>query len=220
MAAGALASPVVPGSAQTGGAAQGVTKAQYERWKTELSNWGRWGRDDQTGAMNLVTPAKRRQAAALVKDGVSVSLARDVDTEKAVDNPQPYERQMLAIGADRFGVAFHGVAHTHLDSLAHINYDGVFYNGYTPDAGAVMKAGGHSRNSIVNLKDGIFTRGVLIDIPRLKGVPYLEPGTVITRQDVEAFEKFAGLKVVPGDAVFIRTGRWRSEEHTSELQSQ
>ena len=201
-----LAVAAAPGSAQTG--ARTIPKAEYDRWKAELSNWGRWGKDDQIGAMNLVTPAKRRQAAALVKEGVSVSLARDVDTEKAVDNPQPYERQMLAIGSDRFGVAFHGVAHTHLDSLAHIHYDGVFYNGYKPDQAAVMKANGHARNSIVNLKNGIFTRGVLIDIPRMKGVPYLEPGTIITRQDVEAFEKLAGIKVTAGDAVFIRTGRW------------
>ena len=137
--------PTAAPSAQSSGAAQAVAKADYDRWKTELSNWGRWGKDDQIGAVNLITPAKRRQAAALVKDGFSVSLARDVDTEKAVDNPQPYERQMLAIGSDRFGVAFHGVAHTHLDSLAHINYDGVFYNGYKPDPAAVMKAGGHAR---------------------------------------------------------------------------
>ena len=113
--------PAIAPSAQSGAAGQSVTKSDYDRWKTELSNWGRWGKDDQIGAVNLITPAKRRQAAALVKEGFSVSLARDVDTEKAVDNPQPYERQMLAIGSDRFGVAFHGVAHTHLDSLAHIN---------------------------------------------------------------------------------------------------
>ena len=195
-------------SAQSGGTAPPVARAEYERWKTELSNWGRWGRDDEIGAVNLITPAKRRQAAALVTEGVSVSLARDVDTEKAIDNPEPYERQMLALGSDRFGVAFHGVAHTHLDSLAHINYDGVFYNGYEPDPAAVMKAGGHARNSIINLKNGIFTRGILIDIPRLKGVPYLEPGTPVYVRDIEAWEKFAGVKVSPGDALFIRTGRW------------
>ena len=195
-------------SAQSGGAAPPVARAEYERWKTELSNWGRWGRDDEIGAVNLITPAKRRQAAALVTEGVSVSLARDVDTEKAIDNPEPYERQMLALGSDRFGVAFHGVAHTHLDSLAHINYDGVFYNGYEPDPDVVMKAGGHARNSIINLKNGIFTRGILIDIPRLKGVPYLEPGTPVYVRDIEAWEKFAGVKVSPGDALFIRTGRW------------
>jgi len=203
-----VASASATRSLQSSGPGQTISKAQYDRWKTELSNWGRWGTNDQIGAVNLITPAKRRQAAALVTEGFSVSLARDVDTEKAVDNPQPYERQMLAIGSDRFGVAFHGVAHTHLDSLAHINYDGVFYNGYTPDVDAVMKAGGHARNSIVNLKNGIFTRGILIDIPRLRGVPYLEPGTPIYVQDIEAWEKVARVKVGPGDALFIRTGRW------------
>lgn len=187
--------------------APSVTKADFDRWKSELSNWGRWGKEDQIGALNLITPAKRRQAASLVRDGVSVSLARDADTEKAVDNPDPYEHRMLEIGSDRIAVTHHGVAHTHLDSLAHIHYDGVFYNGYKPDPDAVMK-NGHTRNSIANLKNGIFTRGVLVDLPRLKGVPYLEPGTPIYASDIEAWEKMAGVKVGPGDALFIRTGRW------------
>ncbi len=184
-----------------------TTRAQFERWKTELSNWGRWGKDDQIGALNLITPAKRRQAAALVRDGVSVSLSRDADTVKAIDNPDPFEHSMLTSGTDRMGMIPHGVAHTHLDSLAHINYDGVFYNGYKPDNDAVMKSG-HTRNSIINLKNGIFTRGILVDLPRLKGVPYLEPGTPITPQDIEAWEKFANVKVTAGDALFLRTGRW------------
>ena len=114
---------------------------------------------------------------------------------------------MIEIGTDRYGVVPHGVAHTHLDSLAHIHYDGVFYNGYKPDADSVMK-NRHTRNSIINLKNGIFTRGILIDLPRLKGVPYLEPGTPIYAQDIEAWEKIAGVKVSAGDALFIRTGRW------------
>jgi kynurenine formamidase len=189
------------------GKGQSVSRADFERWKKELSNWGRWGNDDQIGALNLITPAKRRQAASLVKEGISVSLSRDADTEKAIDNPDPFEHRMLAIGADRMGIVPHGVAHTHLDSLAHIHDEGVFYNGYKPDADSVMK-GGHTRNSILNLKNGIFTRGVLIDLPRLKGVPYLEPGTPIYAQDIEAWEKIAGVKVSAGDALFIRTGRW------------
>jgi len=106
-----------------------VSAEQYQRWKTELSNWGRWGKDDEIGALNLITPAKRRQAAALVKEGVSVSMAADTDTEKAVDNPNPYEVTMQGIGSDRIAINYHGIAHTHLDSLAHINEQGVFYNG-------------------------------------------------------------------------------------------
>ena len=184
-----------------------VTPEQYERWKKELSNWGRWGKEDQLGALNLITPAKRKQAAALVKEGVSVSMAADADTVKAVDNPNPYELKMLSIGSDEIAVNYHGIAHTHLDSLAHINDKGVFYNGYKPDPAKVLQQG-HEKNSIHNVKNGIFTRGILIDIPRLKGVPYLEPGTPIYVEDLEAWEKKAGVKVGPGDALFVRAGVW------------
>jgi kynurenine formamidase len=198
----------VPAPQRAGGLSHTVTKAQYEAWKKELSNWGRWGKNDEIGTINLITPAKRKQAAALVKEGFSVSLAADPDTEKAVDNPQPYEHQMQGIGSDRWGVSFHGIAHTHLDSLAHINDAGVFFNGYKPDPEEIKKANGHSKNSIHNLKNGVFTRGILIDIPRLKGVPYLEPGTPIYVEDLEAWEKQAGVKVGPGDALFVRAGVW------------
>lgn len=194
--------------AQSGGSNHNVTKADLDRWKTELSNWGRWGKDDQIGTLNLITPAKRKQAATLVKEGFSVSLARDAMTEKAVDVPNPYEHTMLGIGGDKIAMGIHGVGNTHLDSLGHVYYDGVTYNGYAPKEAEVMKAGGHARNSIYTVKNGIFTRGVLIDIPRLKGVKYLEPGTPIYVEDVEAWLKQAGLKIMPGDALFLRTGRW------------
>src|SRR4029450_9002307 len=183
------------------------SEADYDRWKKELSNWGRWGKDDQIGALNLITPEKRKRAAALVKDGVSVSLAADADTVKAVDNPNPYEVTMQGIGSDRLPRNYHGITHTHLDSLAHINANGVFYNGYTPDQDQVVKQG-HPKNSIHNVKNGIVTRGILIDMPRLKGVPYLEPGTPIYVEDLEAWEKQAGVKVSAGDALFVRTGVW------------
>jgi kynurenine formamidase len=198
----------VPALQQPGGSRHTVTKEEYEKWKKDLSNWGRWGKDDEIGTLNLITPAKRKQAAALVKEGFSVSLAGDPDTEKAVDNPSPYEHAMQGIGSDRWGVSYHGIAHTHVDSLAHINENGVFYNGYKPDPEAVIKANQHFKNSIHNLKNGVFTRGILIDIPRLKGVRYLEQGTPIYVEDLEAWEKQAGVKVGPGDALFIRTGVW------------
>jgi len=139
---------------QSGATRPTVTPAEYERWKKDLSNWGRWGKEDQIGALNLITPAKRKQAATLVKEGFSVSLASDADTVKAVDNANPYEITMNSIGTDRIAVNYHGITHTHLDSLAHINANGVFYNGYTPDAEAVMKQG-HTKNSIHNVKNGV-----------------------------------------------------------------
>lgn len=187
-----------------------VTKAEFERWKTELSNWGRWGQDDQRGALNLVTPAKRKQAAALVKEGVPVSLAGDVDTEKAVDNDVPYEHVMIQMGpinaSERLAVSYHGYAHTHIDALAHRFFDGKMWNGFSREE--VTQEAGAKKNSIYAVREGIFTRGILMDIPRLKGVPYLEPGTRIFVEDLEAWEKKAGVKVSAGDAVFIRTGRW------------
>src|SRR2546425_9457879 len=134
-------------------------------------------------------------------------MSGDLDTEKAVDNPNPFELMMRTIGTDQISVNYHGIAHTHLDSLAHINDNGVFFNGYKPDADTVLKQG-HARNSIHNLKNGILTRGILIDIPRLKGLPYLEPGTPIYVADLEAWEKKAGVKVGAGDALFVRTGVW------------
>src|SRR5262249_3209852 len=82
-------------------------------WKKDLSNWGRWGKDDEIGTLNLITPEKRKQAAGLVKEGFSVSLAGDADTVQAVDNPNPYDWKMLAIGNDSIGVRYHGIAHTH-----------------------------------------------------------------------------------------------------------
>jgi kynurenine formamidase len=205
--AGLLLGQAPTPTAQTSNVRHVVTDAEYQRWKTELSNWGRWGKDDEIGALNLITPARRKRAAALVTDGVSVSLSADADSVQAVDNPSPYDVVMQGISSDRIAVNYHGIAHTHLDSLAHINERGVFYNAYTPDPEAVAK-GRHAKNSIHNVKNGIFTRGILIDIPRLKGLPYLEPGTPIYVEDLEAWEKQAGVKVSAGDALFVRTGVW------------
>ena len=186
-----------------------VTQADVERWKQELTNWGRWGPDDERGTLNLITPEKRTQAAGLVRDGVSVSLARDAETEEAVDNTRPYQVTPLGITADEIRISYHGFIHTHLDFLNH-NFigNGVTYNNYRPDPAAVEREGGHSRNTIHNAKDGVFTRGILIDMARFKNVPYLEPGTAIYIEDLEAWETETGVTVSPGDAVFIRTGRW------------
>jgi kynurenine formamidase len=202
--------PASPAAIAAAGTRPAVTKAEYERWKTELSNWGRWGKEDQLGALNLITPAKRKQAASLVKDGITVSLAGDVNTERAADNGQPYEHVMTSASAsgagDRLAVSFHGYQHTHIDAFAHRFFDGKMWNGF-PFTEVTIE-GGAKKNSIYNLHNGIFTRGILMDMARLKGVPYLEPGTRIFVEDLEAWEKQAGVKVSAGDAVFIRTGRW------------
>ena len=88
-----------------------------------------------------------------------MSMAADVDTVQAIDNPFPYEVKMLGIGQDQIAVRYHGITHSHLDSLAHINDNGVFYNGYKPDADTVAR-NVTQKNSIYNVKNGIFTRGI------------------------------------------------------------
>ena len=189
-----------------------MTAAQYERWQTELTNWGRWGPNDQMGALNLITPAKRRQAASLVKEGLTVSLASNAATLGAPDVPCPVEWSMVtasqSAATDRVAYpCIHGAGTTHIDSLAHIFFSGKMWNGYSAQEN-VTREKGAARNSVLNMKNGIVTRAVLYDIPRLKGVPYLEPGTRIFPADLEAWERKAGVKVGAGDAMLLRWGRW------------
>src|SRR6186713_2611065 len=185
--------------------------AEFDELFKQVSNWGRWGKDDQLGSVNLITAAKRKQALALAKTGVSVSLAHNPLTERAEDNSNPFEHTMLrGNNMDRYAVSYHGYAHSHIDALCHILYKDQTYNGY-PRA-EVNTEKGCTKLGIDNLKNGVITRGILIDIPRLKNVPYLEPGTAIYVEDIEAWEKKAGVKVASGDAVLIRTGRWARRE--------
>ena len=194
-----------------------LTKADVDRMMEELSNWGRWGKEDQLGAINLITPAKRLRAARLVQEGVSVSLARLVEKEEAADNPFPFGHKMLSTGlnntaqfaVDTYTVSYHGHAHTHIDSLGHMFYRGKMYNGISQKE---ITEAGAQKLGISNVKTGIFTRGILVDLPRLKGVPYLEPGTPIYAEDLEAWEEKTGIKVGAGDALLIRTGRWKRRD--------
>jgi len=177
----------------------------------QVKNWGRWGKDDQLGSANLVTVAKRKQAVALVKDGITVSLAHNAITEKAEDVSSPFEHTMLrGNNMDRYAVSYHGYAHSHIDALCHILYKDQTYNGYA--RADVNTEKGCTKLGIDNLKNGIVTRGVLIDIPRLRNLPYLEPGTAVYVEDLEAWEKKAGVKIASGDAIFLRTGRWARRE--------
>ena len=194
-----------------------LTQADVVRLMDELSNWGRWGPNDQLGAANLITSAKRLEASALVTKGITVSLARRLMTEEAEDVPRPFEHRMLGLPdaaaeapfmgtvSDNYNISYHGYSHSHLDALCHIMHDGQMYNGVLQDT---ITANGCATAGIDNLQGGIVTRGVLFDIPRLKRVSYLEPETPIYMEDLEAWEEMAGVTVRPGDAIFIRTGRW------------
>ena len=133
-------------------------------------------------------------------------------TERAADATSPFEHEMTGVGrarafvGDRYSIAYHGYAHSHMDSLCHMAYEGVMYNGFTR-ANDVSEAG-CGKLAILDAKQGIMTKGVLMDIARLKGVDYLEPGTPIYVEDLEAWERQAGVRVEPGDILLVRAGRW------------
>ncbi|WP_157447500.1 cyclase family protein [Chthoniobacter flavus] len=194
-----------------------VTHEDVERWMTELSNWGRWGKEDQLGALNLLTAEKRKAAAAQVHEGVSVSCARDAETKPAPDNGSPFVHEMLLSEAnakspfvtDRFSVVFHGLVHTHLDALCHMSRHGQMYNGF---ARTEITKEGAAKLSVNGIKKGIITRGVLLDLPRSMGVDALRPGMPIYPADLDACLEKEGVKVLPGDAVLIRTGRWKRRD--------
>src|SRR5271163_3666068 len=166
-----------------------------------LSNWGRWGEDDQLGALNLITPEVTAAAAATVRTGRTVSCARALDTVSSADNPAPVAHHMTGtategMGADYFAIASHGFATSHIDALCHIFHEGKLYNGYPAEA---VTAHGATKLGIHQLSAGIVTRGVLLDIPALRGVDALEPGEPIFPEDLEAAEKKADVEVRPGD---------------------
>jgi kynurenine formamidase len=192
-----------------------VTKAQVDKWMKDLSNWGRWGKDDQLGTMNLITDAKRKQAVALAKTGTVVSLAHKpplVAKSQAQSAGAFLEIRLSLLPAafttEEQALAFHGSSFTHIDALCHGDYEGKIYNGY-PLKESVTEAG-CKKLGIDALAGGVVTRGVLIDIPRLRGVSHLEPGTHVYQEDIEAWEKKAGVTISAGDAIFLHTGRWET----------
>src|SRR3954467_4487426 len=198
-----------------------VNKAQVNRWMTELSNSGRWGKDDQLGALNFITPAKRREAMALAKDGVVVSLEQPLkivpkpEETKADGKPHGipfHEIRFKTFPADdpRGNSGFtsdvqeyhvHG-GMTHLDALCHDSSDGRLYNGYALKD-TVNENAGCTKLGLDNLKEGIVTRGVLVDMSRLKRTGAREAGNRVYVEDLEAWEKQTGVKVSPGDALFV-----------------
>jgi kynurenine formamidase len=159
--------------------------------------------------LNLITPDKRRAAAGLVVEGVSVSLGKDVDTVQSVLNPRPAWHVMhleLALPYalhDSVHLPIHGFG-THLDALGHVYFHGQGYNNRAQHQ--VVTNDGLSVNSIYAMREGIFTRGVLLDVAGAAGVDWLAADHLVTPADLEAAERFGGVRVEPGDAIFVHTG--------------
>ena len=192
-----------------------MTTDELARIAGEVRNWGRWGSDDERGALNLITPAKQAAALALASEGTLVSCALPLPVRPAPDNFMPVQHHVLrggdatsseglAFSADYFGIASHGFATTHLDALCHVFSNGKMYNGFEMRE---VRTDGAQKNSIMAGKDGLMSRGVLMDIPGLRGTDWLEPGEAITNADLLAAEERQGVKVEEGDILLIVTGR-------------
>ena len=192
-----------------------------------LSNWGRWGEEDQLGTLNLITPEKTKRATQLVQEGITISCARTIRYDPAPDVPFPPLHYMIESGegwasgdkvssrasaaaVDFFGLIFHGHAITHMDSLAHFFWEGKMYNGRP--AHLVSTSLGATVESIEIVKDSIVTRGVLVDVPMVRGVSWVERGEGVMPEDIEAAEERCGFRVEEGDVLLVRTGQIRRRE--------
>jgi kynurenine formamidase len=186
----------------------------------KLRNWGRWGAADELGTVNFITPAQRKRAAALVSEGVSVSCSRPITTEITADTTvQPMrfmvdsgegrdtdslERVLQRRGAAEFiGMVFHGYTITHIDTPAHYFWNGRMYNGRS--CNLVTSREGAQAEAVDLLRDGVVTRGVLLDVAGLKG-RWLEAGEGVLPEDLEAAETAQDVRVGPGDVLLVRTG--------------
>ena len=205
-------------------AAKVPTEEEVIGYMDSLSNWGRWGPEDQMGTLNLITPEKRKQAAQLVQDGVSISCSRPITTEIAPDVAHQVLRYMINSGegvsadppegtaqrpytAEFIGMVFHSQNITHIDSLAHFSWRGMMYNGRP--ANLVTSMEGAQVHSIDVAHQGIATKAVLLDIARVKGKEWLGPGERVMPEDLEAAEEACGVRVESGDVLLVRTGYYR-----------
>ena len=184
-----------------------------------LSNWGRWGSEDEKGALNLLTPGLIKQAAGLVRSGKVYSLAMPLEAEGPQWPPRHKTWKVTRYGNDPGKgtaddiVTMHSHSGTHIDALCHVWYDDQLYNGF--DAGEHVTSDGATRNAMENVP-AIVGRGLLLDVAGWKGVEYLDLGVAISAADLDATA--ASQNVIPqaGDILLVRTGWMRLFESDRE----
>lgn len=175
------------------------------------SNRGRWGPDDELGTLNYITAEKRLEALRHATLGRVVSIGKDVDVVRSLKNPDPAVHRMLYLAhvepsgsADVLEIAPHGLAVTHMDAIGHANFNGAMYNGRR--AADEVLPSGLRFGSMLKAKDGVVTRGVLLDVAASRNVNWLTDDEGVWPADLDAAERLAGARVTRGDAVFVRVG--------------
>jgi kynurenine formamidase len=195
-----------------------LSAAEFRALYQRVKHMSRQGPADRRGALNNTSPAQVVAAASGVWRGHSVSLAAPVESQVAADNPDPAVHQMthsgtgpvpacgLSFAMDRLAMNIHGNADSHIDALSHVIFDRTLYNGI--DAAAVTAAGA-TELSIEVASGGITGRGLLLDIPRVRGVPWLEPGDHVTADDLITAEAVQEVRIEQGDLLFVGVGHRR-----------
>lgn len=184
------------------------TRADFDRLVETRKNWGRWGADDQRGAINLIDDGKRRAAAALVRSGRLVSLSRPYPKDVAANNPRPAIHYLQRVGQDAldfYGISYHGVASTHLDALCHMWSTEGMWNGRDPNEAFTTE--GFVWGSVEHWQPGIVTRGVLLDVPRHRGVDCVEQDAPVQGWELEEIVAARGIQLTAGDAIVVHSGR-------------
>lgn len=194
------------------------TEQEVRSWIRERRNWGRWGKDDQRGAVNLITPEKRVAAARFVRSGRSVSLSRPFPKEPAPNNAHPaqhymrtHERGRGGFAADYYGISYHGFASTHIDALCHTWDEDGMWNGRDPRREITFD--GATFGAIEHWADGLMTRGVMLDVPRHRGVSCVTFETPVHGWELEDIVTRREIRLEPGDAICVYSAReaWQAE---------
>ena len=191
-------------SSETQSDPQMPTPDEVESWYTDRRNWGRWGADDQKGAINLITPEKSAAAAGLVRTGRKVSMSRVFEPEQHFmrKNPRPGGASSVV---DYYGFIYHGQTITHIDALCHMwDTDGM-WQGRDPDVEVTTR--GATFGTIDAWAEGIITRGVLIDVPRHRGASYVTPDSPVHGWEIDEIARAQGVDVEPGDALLVYSGK-------------
>jgi kynurenine formamidase len=195
-----------------------ISREDFDELFQKVSNWGVWGDEDVRGTLNYITPECVCAAAALVRSGRTVSMAVPINTVAGPDNPHPVSHYMSmafdgdsTLGEPGFSLDFmageiHGDCHTHIDALCHVAYRGRLYNG-KPTSEITTR--GPRLEDITTYAHGVAGRGVLFDMPRFRGVKWLEPGEAVTGEELEKCEKAHGVQLRRGDILVFRTGHHR-----------
>ena len=199
-------------------AARIATKADMRALFDRVSNWGRFGTKDERGTLNYLTAEKTATAARLVKSGRTISCARNFPVQPGPENPTPALHHIvmggddpcahgipgMEVSLDFIGIAYHGLASSHIDALCHVFFEGKMYNGFPAQE---VRSTGARKNSIMAAQDGIVGRGVLLDIPRLRGEKFIDPKRPVTAAELSAAEEREKVRVGEGDILLVSVGR-------------